>query len=30
MTLKAHVMEHHVIETNRNLKWLGDKDETFF
>jgi hypothetical protein len=29
MTLKAHVMEHHVIETNRKLKGLGDKDESF-
>jgi hypothetical protein len=29
MTLKAHVMEHHVIETNRKLKGMGDKDESF-
>jgi hypothetical protein len=29
MTLEAHVMEHHVIETNRKLKGLGDKDESF-
>jgi hypothetical protein len=29
MTLKAHVMEHHAIETNRKLKGLGDKDESF-
>jgi hypothetical protein len=29
MTLKAHVMEHHVIETHRKLKGLGNKDESF-
>jgi hypothetical protein len=28
-TLMAHVMEHHVIETNRKLKGLGDRDESF-
>jgi hypothetical protein len=29
MTLNAHVMDHHVIETNRKLKGLGNKDESF-
>jgi hypothetical protein len=29
MTLKAHVMAHHVIEVNRKFKGLGDKDESF-
>jgi hypothetical protein len=28
MTLKAHVMEHHVIETKRNFKGLGIKDKS--